>query len=95
MKLLIQDKLFLRLTEKEDVEYVVNLLKQNSVFHTVKTEDLCYVVEILTQKVTLDEITMNTLFYEVLCFTEHKLGYGHLGGRGCDFCLELTNKDAN
>lgn len=93
MKLLIQDNLYIH---DLDVETIKNLQKVCERFclwnNEIKQSNGQYTLEIVDQKVTLEEWSMNELFHEVLCFTEHDLTYAALGGEGCDFSIEITNK---
>lgn len=45
---------------------------------------------VYAQKVTLEESCMNELFADVLTYFKFNLEYAHLGGRGCDMALTLT-----
>lgn len=44
------------------------------------------------QKVTLEEVDMNYLFSDVLCWFGYTLRYAALGGEGCDFAMVITSK---
>ncbi len=106
MKLLIQDDL--QYTETyypgiTDEDYELNseslletgkILKSLGVSYNIENKESYFTITIYTQKVNLDESNMNWLFFDVLYDFpfKFKLKYAHLGGKGCEFSLEITTK---
>ena len=81
---------------QEEFHYVVEsckeILEDFSVQHSfVNNYTSCSLI-LNVQKIVLDEIDMNTLFYEVLSQfdTDFKITYSTLGGEGCDFSMRLS-----
>lgn len=67
------------------------ILKEFTVFFKSDLNDKSYQITIDPQKVNLDEINMNTLFFDVLNdFDNLQLKYSPLGGEGCEFAMKLT-----
>tara|TARA_B100000700_G_scaffold178953_1_gene197623 strand:- start:16808 stop:17341 length:534 start_codon:yes stop_codon:yes gene_type:complete len=46
------------------------------------------------QKIVLNEIDMNTFFYEILFFNnQFDIDFSPLGGKGCEICFNIKNKE--
>ena len=85
MKLIVQD--VIKIDKKWLEEDYQNILAEFTVFFK-EDEESIYIEE---QKITLDEIDMNTLFFEIILnFAEIK--YAYHGGRGCGLTLSLNKK---
>lgn len=85
MKLIVQDVIKInKIWLEEDYK---EILGEFSVFFK-EDEEYIYIEE---QKITLNEIDVNTLFFEILLnFAEIK--YAYHGGRGCELALSLCKK---
>lgn len=70
------------------------LLRKFSIHYTLDTHMYGMTLFIHDQKVNLDDIAMNTLFSDVFeCMGfNYDLRYVGLGGAGCEFCLEITQR---
>ena len=47
-------------------------------------------ITVIPRKITLTELDMNELFFEIFISSNIKMEYVGLGGRGCDFCINIT-----
>lgn len=77
---------------EQDVEFwkgITELLDKYSVYYKLEHKSDCWLFEIPVQKINLSEENMNTLFHEALFLLEYELDYAGLGGKGCDFSLEM------
>lgn len=76
--------------QQDDLRYLLALLKQFGVCHKTVSNDTTTTVTLFPQKVTLDDVDMNTLFFEALhpCFP-YRMEYSPMGGRGCEFAIRL------
>ena len=104
MKLLIQNDL--RYTETHypgisDDEYesvcdmldcAKEILDRLGVYHSIENKESYFSVEIPVQKISLTEEGMNELFSDILYDFPFgfSLNYAFLGGKGCEFSLEIT-----
>ena len=101
MKLLVQENLSAMYygepdSSPQDIEqdaefwkYVTYLLDSYSMHYTLEYFSDYWWFEVPVQKVVLNELCMNTLFHEALFLLEYELDYAGLGGKGCDFSLEM------
>ena len=81
---------------QEEFNYLVErckeILEYFSVQHSfVNNYTSCSLI-LDVQKIVLDDVDMNTLFYEVLSQfdTDFKITYSTLGVKGCDFSMRLS-----
>jgi len=65
----------------------LDLLNMMSVQHKINNDEII----IIPQKIVLDEKDMNWLFSEV--FIDCKIEYCWLGGQGCDFAIQISDRD--
>lgn len=78
---------------KEIFEEIAVLLNSFSVQHKIDITETIIQFAIYQQKVTLDEFAMNTLFYDVInIYFDYDIAYSYLGGKGCDFSINITQK---
>lgn len=75
----------------DELSEITETLKKFSIRNHMEEigEDL-FNIKVLDQKVTLDEISMNTLFDNVLNYFDFSMKYGNYGGEGCEFSIRLN-----
>lgn len=104
MKVIILDELQCRIPLNPDMpapewnslvqqfEDISEFLNDFTVHHNLWLSNELVTFDILPQKITLSEINMNTLFFNVLDdYFKFNLTYAPLGGKGCDFALEVRS----
>lgn len=72
--------------------YSGEILSQYSVSHKIIRIGNTLTYTVFAQKIVLDEISMNDLFCNCFDIFNYGLRYMALGGHGCEFTLELTQK---
>lgn len=76
----------------EYLESISKDLKEYIVYHRVENNESGVRFTLEVQKVVLDEIQMNHVFSILNEFMNINIEYVQLGGKGCDFAMEITNK---
>jgi hypothetical protein len=69
------------------------LLTQFTVSHhiSIETDVTKFIID--SQKITLDEVNMNTLFFNVFSvYFDVTINYAGIGGPGCDFAVYVLSK---
>lgn len=71
---------------------ILPICKEYSVAHEFKysPEQKHHSFTLKSQKITLDEVAMNALFYDALMQFGFQIEYAALGGRGCEFSIEIV-----
>lgn len=85
MKLIIED--IIKISKEYLEDDYKEILKEFTIFYK-EDEEYIFIVE---QKIVLNEIQVNTLFYNFF-LDNVEIKYAYLGGRGCDLSLSLHNK---
>lgn len=85
MKLIIED--IIKINKEQLEEDYKEILPEFTIFYKEDEEN----IYIEKQKIALNEIDINTLFYN-LFLDNVEIKYAYLGGRGCELSLSLHNK---
>ncbi len=94
MKLLINTPLtadFDPVVLNEVRELLSQMRNDYCIFSALDEEN--HTVTIRVQKCTLDEVSMNHVFSDLLCYFDYCIQYAALGGKGCDFSIVIVDVD--
>lgn len=94
MKLLINKPLTAKFDSDatDDVRELLSQMRNDyCIFSALDEEN--HTVTIHVQKCTLDQISMNHVFSDLLCYFDYSMQYAALGGKGCDFSIVIVDVD--